>query len=128
MREIVQPDPPASFGAEKNPAIFVYDTSGPYTDPEAEIDIRAGLVPVRANWIRERADTEELPGPTSKYGLERLGDPKLAEMRFSLKRNRLRAKPVRTVRRRNMFERAAVTPKMDIFVSEESHHAKRLPD
>src|SRR5438445_9071425 len=43
MREIVQSDTPASFGAEKNPAIFVYDTSGPYTDPQARIDIRQGL-------------------------------------------------------------------------------------
>src|SRR6267154_3036496 len=66
MREIAQSDTPASFGAEKNPAIFVYDTSGPYTDPEVKIDIRAGLAPVRANWIRERGDTVELPGPTSK--------------------------------------------------------------
>jgi len=65
MREIVQSDTPASFGAEKNEPIFVYDTSGPYTDPGVKIDIRAGLAPVRANWIGERADTEELPGPTS---------------------------------------------------------------
>src|SRR5712691_8043091 len=42
MREIVQSDTPASFGAEKNPPIFVYDTSGPYTDPQARIDIRQG--------------------------------------------------------------------------------------
>ena len=45
MREIAQADTPASFGAETNPPIFVYDTSGPYTDPEARIDIAAGLKP-----------------------------------------------------------------------------------
>src|SRR5438046_9886068 len=56
MREIVQSDTPASFGAEKNEPIFVYDTSGPYTDPGVKIDIRAGLAPVRANWIGERAE------------------------------------------------------------------------
>src|SRR5690606_29741875 len=43
MREITQADTPASFGFEKNPPIYVYDTSGPYTDPEAKIDIRSGL-------------------------------------------------------------------------------------
>src|SRR3954447_1644254 len=77
MREITQSDTPASFGAEQNPPIYVYDTSGPYTDPAASIDIRSGLLPLRAKWIEERNDTEELSGPTSRYGQERLADPKL---------------------------------------------------
>ncbi len=51
MREISQSDTPASFGAEKNPPVYVYDTSGPYTDPGAKIDIRDGLAPLRAKWI-----------------------------------------------------------------------------
>jgi phosphomethylpyrimidine synthase len=63
MREITQSETPASFGAERNPAIYVYDTSGPYTDPQARIDIRSGLQPLRARWIDERGDTEELPQP-----------------------------------------------------------------
>src|SRR3954466_14104083 len=81
MREITQSETPASFGAEKNPPLFVYDTSGPYTDPNVKIDIRSGLTPLRAPWIEERADTEELDGPTSRYGRERLADPKLATLR-----------------------------------------------
>ena len=64
MREISQSDTPASFGAEKNPPIYVYDTSGPYTEPGVKIDIRSGLAAPRLPWILERADTEELPGPT----------------------------------------------------------------
>src|SRR3712207_3448879 len=64
MREISQSDTPASFGAEPNPPVTVYDTSGPYTDPQAKIDIRSGLAPLRAAWIAERGDTEELAGPT----------------------------------------------------------------
>src|ERR1019366_7962380 len=83
MREISQSDTPASFGAEKNPPVYVYDTSGPYTDPRATIDIRDGLAPLRAKWIEERGDTEALSGPTSKFGVERLLDPKLAELRFN---------------------------------------------
>ena len=65
MREIAQSDTDASFGAEANPAIVVYDTSGPYTDPGARIDIRKGLPALRARWIAERGDTVELGGPTS---------------------------------------------------------------
>src|SRR5499427_3788004 len=92
MREITQADTSASFGAEKNPPIFVYDTSGPYTDSQARIDIRQGLAPLRAQWIAERDDTQELPGPTSRYGQERLADPRLAELRFDLKRKPRRAR------------------------------------
>ena len=86
MREISQSDTPVSMGAEENPPIYVYDTSGPYTDPEAKIDIRSGLSPLREKWIDEREDTEVLSGPGSTYGMQRLIDPKLAEMRFDLQR------------------------------------------
>src|SRR3954466_10307562 len=72
MREVAQSDTPASFGAEKNPSLAVYDCSGPYTDPSVTIDIRKGLAPLRAGWIAERNDTQELPGPTSSYGQARL--------------------------------------------------------
>src|ERR1700755_3006143 len=68
MREISQTDTPAAFGAERNPPVYVYDTSGTYTDPQARIDIRSGLPPLRARWIEERGDTEVLSGPTSRYG------------------------------------------------------------
>src|SRR5437868_13604460 len=62
MREISQSDTPAAMGAETNPPIFVYDTSGPYTDPNVRIDIRSGLPAPRAKWIEERNDTDELTG------------------------------------------------------------------
>ena len=91
VREITQSETSASFGAEPNPAIFVYDTSGPYTDPTAKIDIRSGLAPLRARWIAERDDSEELAGPTSRFGVDRLNDPKLAELRFNLHRRPRRA-------------------------------------
>mgnify|MGYP001350189496 CR=1 FL=1 len=60
MREISQSDTPTGMGGEKNPPIFVYDTSGPYTDPNVKIDIRSGLAPLREKWITERDDTEQL--------------------------------------------------------------------
>src|SRR3990170_335378 len=67
MREITQSDTPASFGVERNPPIFVYDTSGPYTDPAAKIDISSGLAPLREQWIAERNDTDRLPDLSSEY-------------------------------------------------------------
>ncbi|MCH3701620.1 phosphomethylpyrimidine synthase ThiC, partial [Campylobacter lari] len=75
FREIEQDDTPTMFGGEKNPPLTVYDCSGPYTDPDAKIDIRRGLPEVRRAWIDERGDTEVLSGPTSDYGKERLTDP-----------------------------------------------------
>src|SRR4029079_17203354 len=92
MREITQSDTPASFGAEKTPPLFVYDTSGPYTDPAAKIDIRRGLPSVREKWIEERNDTELLADLSSEYGGGRAADPKLAELRFDLKRRPRRAR------------------------------------
>jgi phosphomethylpyrimidine synthase len=97
MREITQSDTAAGFGEEKNPPLFVYDTSGPYTDPAMRIDIRAGLPALREKWIAERADTVLLDGPSSEYGRRRLADPKLAELRFDLKRLPRRASPGRCV-------------------------------
>src|SRR4026209_3002008 len=84
MREVSQADTPSMFGGEKNPPIYVYDCSGPYTDPAAKIDIRNGLFPLRQAWIEGRGDSALLEGPSSAYGRERLADPRLAELRFNL--------------------------------------------
>ncbi|MEM7401921.1 MAG: phosphomethylpyrimidine synthase ThiC, partial [Pseudomonadota bacterium] len=58
MREVSCANTSASFGEEENPPITIYDTSGPYTHPSAQIDLLQGLAPVRSNWITEREDTE----------------------------------------------------------------------
>jgi phosphomethylpyrimidine synthase len=120
MREISQSDTPASFGAEKNPPIFVYDCSGPYTDPKVKIDIRSGLSPLRAKWIEERNDTEELAGPTSKYGRARLEDPRLAELRFNLKRQPRRAKAGMNVSQMHYAKRGIITPEMEFVAIREN--------
>jgi phosphomethylpyrimidine synthase len=120
MREISQSDTPASFGAEKNPPIFVYDCSGPYTDPGVKIDIRSGLSPLRAKWIEERGDTEELPGPTSEYGRARLEDPKLAELRFNLKRKPRRAKAGMNVSQMHYARQGIITPEMEFVAIREN--------
>ncbi|CAM8663543.1 ThiC Thiamine biosynthesis protein ThiC [Oxalobacteraceae bacterium] len=120
MREVSQSDTPASFGAEKNPPVYVYDTSGPYTDPSAKIDIRSGLSPLRGQWISERNDTEELAGPTSLYGIERLSDPKLAELRFNLHRKPRRAKSGKNVTQMHYARQGIVTPEMEYIAIREN--------
>ena len=65
MREVTQAATAASMGSEENPPITVYDTSGPYTDPEVKVDLLAGLPALRQAWIIQRDDSEELSGPTS---------------------------------------------------------------
>ncbi len=84
MREIeLSPTRPRTGGVvTPNAPVGVYDTSGPYTDPAARIDIRAGLAPLRRAWILDRGDVVELPHGTSEYGRTRAADPGLAAIRF----------------------------------------------
>ena len=128
MREIMQADTPASFGVEKNPPISVYDTSGPYTDPAVRIDIRKGLLPVRARWIEERGDTEDLGGPTSRFGREQLNIPALAEMRFDLKRRPRRAKSAMNVTQMHYARRGLITPEMEFVAIRENQRRELLSD
>jgi len=125
MREISQADTPTMFGGEKNPPVFVYDCSGPYTDPAARIDIRSGLAPMRLPWIEERGDTEVLPGPSSRYGVERLNDAKLAELRFNLKRTPRRARRGMNVSQMHYAKRGVVTPEMEFIALRENLERER---
>jgi len=128
MREITQSDTPATFGAEKNPPVCVYDTSGPYTDPSVKIDIRRGLSPLRARWIIERNDTEELPSPSSEYGQKRLTDPRLAELRFYLERKPRRAKPGMNVSQMHYARRGIITPEMEFIAIRENQRRENLSE
>ncbi len=128
MREISQSDTPASFGVEKNPPIYVYDTSGPYTDSAIAIDIRAGLAPLRQDWIEQRGDTEILAGPSSQYGVERLNDAQLASMRFNLHRKPRRAKSGLNVSQMHYAKRGIVTPEMEYIAIRENQRTDLLSD
>jgi len=105
---------------EGNPTVHVYDTSGPYTDPAASIDIRKGLAPLRERWVAERDDTALLEGPSSEYGRGRLADPKLAELRFDLKRKPRRAKAGRIVTQMHYARNGIVTPEMEFIAIREN--------
>ena len=126
MREIAQSETAASFGAEQNPPVVVYDTSGPYTDPAATIDIRKGLPPLRAPWIAERDDTMPLDGPTSAFGRARLADPELATLRFDLARRPLRARPGANVTQMHYARRGIVTPEMEFVAIRENLQRERM--
>ena len=133
MREIRQSDTPLHSGAaaarsEPNPPIFVYDTSGPYTDPAMKIDIRRGLDPVRLPWILERKDTEELAGPTSQYGRQRAADPKLAQMRFNLARKPRHAISGRNVTQMHYARRGVITPEMEFIAIRENQRMDALSE
>jgi phosphomethylpyrimidine synthase len=120
MREISQDDTPTSFGGEKNPPIYVYDCSGIYTDPNAKIDIRSGLPAIRNAWIEQRNDTELLNGPSSEYGIERLNDPKLTELRFNLQRKPRKAKAGKNVTQMHYARQGIITPEMEYVAIREN--------
>jgi phosphomethylpyrimidine synthase len=126
MREISQSDTPANMGHEVNPPIFVYDTSGPYTDPNAKIDIRSGLPPLRQAWIEERQDTQVMSGPSSHYGQERLADPKLASLRFNLLRHPRRAKAGKNVSQMHYARQGIITPEMEYIAIRENQRCEGL--
>ncbi|CAM8394125.1 ThiC Thiamine biosynthesis protein ThiC [Candidatus Methylopumilus universalis] len=126
FREISLSDTPSSFGAEKNPPVMVYDTSGPYTDPDYQIDIRNGLPSLRSQWINERNDTEFLDGPTSIFGHERKTNPDLAQMRFNLLRQPRRAKKGKNVSQMHYARQGIVTPEMEYIAIRENQRREEM--
>ncbi|HND25579.1 MAG TPA: phosphomethylpyrimidine synthase ThiC, partial [Rhodocyclaceae bacterium] len=121
MREIRQADTPTAMGGEQNPPIFVYDCSGPYTDPAARIDIRSGLPALRQAWIAERGDTEVLPDLSSEYGRVRAADSRLDELRFpGLHRAPRRARAGANVTQMHYARRGIVTPEMEFVAIREN--------
>ncbi len=126
MREISQADTDTAFGGEKNPPIYVYDCSGPYSDPQVTIDIRNGLPALRARWIAERSDSEPLPALSSDFGRSRAADVTLDEMRFpGLQRRPLRARPGANVSQMHYARRGIITPEMEYVAIRENNNRRR---
>ncbi|KWR75781.1 MULTISPECIES: phosphomethylpyrimidine synthase ThiC [Pseudomonas] len=120
VREISLADTPTAFGGEKNAPVFVYDTSGPYTDPDVRIDLRKGLPDVRSRWIDERGDTEILPGLTSDFGQARLADASLDALRFAHVRTPRRAKAGKNVTQMHYARQGIITPEMEYIAIREN--------
>ena len=120
MREISLADTQTDKGVEPNAPVLVYDTSGPYTDPRVQIDLRAGLADVRGAWIDARGDTEVLPSLSSEFGSARLSNPALDHMRFAHVRTPRRAPAGRNVSQMHSARKGIITPEMEYIAIREN--------
>ncbi len=128
MREIELTKTPTLFGGEDNPPVTVYDTSGPYSDPDARIDLAAGLAPLRARWIEERGDTELLSQLSSEFGRAREHNAKLDVVRFPNRMLPRRAKAGANVSQMHYAKQGIVTPEMEFVAIRENQRIEAIRD
>jgi len=128
MREIALADTPRLSGAEQNAPFVVYDTSGPYTDPQHVVDLTRGLPALRAQWIDERGDSEMLDRLTSAFGRQRETDPRLADVRFPALGRPRRARAGANVTQMYYARRGIVTPEMEFIAIRENQRLDALRD
>ncbi|CAI9678475.1 phosphomethylpyrimidine synthase ThiC [Elizabethkingia anophelis] len=127
MREItLSPTKLSSGGIEVNPPVTVYDTSGPYTDNQAVIDVRKGLPRIREPWILDRGDVEVLEGITSEYGKKRLADTKLDDLRFEYSHKPMVAKEGMNVSQLSYAKKGIITPEMEYVAIRENQKIEQL--
>ncbi len=127
MREITLTDTPTDFGGEKNPPVYVYDTSGAYSDPSVSIDVRKGLQPIRQGWVERRNDTEQLTDLSSAYGQRRKNDPMLANLRFDHLKAPIKARSGANVSQMYYARKGIITDEMEFVAIRENmklHAAK----
>ena len=121
LREIqLTPTTLADDKTEYNAPVRVYDTSGPYSDPEKTIDIRKGLDGIRKNWIEARQDTEELSGNSSEYAKMREMNIALESLRFDLQRKPIKAKSGKNVTQLHYARQGIITPEMQYIAIREN--------
>lgn len=120
MREITLTSTQTESGVEGNPPIRVYDSSGIYSDADCEIDLRAGLPSLRAPWILERGDSEQLKSPSSDFGNVRFSDAQTAHLRFEHIKNPLRAKSGENVTQLHYARQGIITPEMEFVAIREN--------
>ena len=111
-----------------NSPLRVYDTSGPYTDPRVDLDVRQGLEPVRLPWILDRADVDELADVSSEYGRLRAHDSRLDSVRFERRRNPLRARSGHRVTQMHYARKGIVTPEMEFVAIRENMKLQTIAD
>ncbi|MDE5742975.1 MAG: phosphomethylpyrimidine synthase ThiC, partial [Bacteroidales bacterium] len=110
--------------ATPNAPVYVYDTSGPYTDPKADINLEKGLPDIRTPWLERRGDTEILPGLSSEYGRARRNDPALASLRFEHIRLPRKAKAGRGVTQMYYARQGIITEEMEYVAIRENQNAQ----
>ncbi|GAB2192002.1 phosphomethylpyrimidine synthase ThiC [Sessilibacter sp. MAH1] len=105
---------------EENSPVKIYDTSGPYSDPNSNIDVKKGLNSVRGQWILNRSDSEELADFTSKYTLTRKNNIALESLRFNLQKKPRRAKPGKNITQLHYARQGIITPEMEYIAIREN--------
>lgn len=135
MREIELSDSDEQFvgsdahrSASNNDAITVYDASGPYTDPNCEINVRKGLTPLRKDWILERGDVEELSASSSEYANTRANNSATIDIRFPDLRKPLRAKAGENVSQMHYAKKGIITPEMEYVAIRENQRIDELSE
>ncbi|WP_308003953.1 phosphomethylpyrimidine synthase ThiC [uncultured Chryseobacterium sp.] len=127
MREIqLSPTKLSNGKMEENPPVTIYDTSGPYTDENFEINIEKGLPRIREQWILDRNDVEILDGITSEYGKARLADSKLDQLRFSYNHKPKVAKEGKEVTQLYYAKQGIITPEMEYIAIRENQRIEQL--
>jgi phosphomethylpyrimidine synthase len=123
MREVVLDDTKlhGRFGeTEPNAPVTIYDTSGPFTDPDIDIDVKQGLPRLREQWIVNRGDVEQLEAISSDYGNLRANDQKLDALRFAHINNPYQAKPGMNVSQMHYARKGIITPEMEYIAIREN--------
>ncbi len=126
MREISLSATRSEAGLTPNAPVTVYDTSGPYTDPDVEIDLLKGLPALRAPWIDARGDTEQLRGPSSIFGRIRAADEKTESLRFDHIRAPRKAKAGVNVSQMHYARQGIITPEMEYIAIRENARLQEL--
>ena len=126
MREVTCDDTGTSFGAEENPSIPIYDTSGPLTDPNVNIDLTVGIPRIRAKWIERRQDTIELSELSSEFGQQRADDPATDHLKFPVKHAPRKAKADKNVTQMHYAKQGIITPEMEYIAIRESLRLQEL--
>ncbi|WP_185248697.1 phosphomethylpyrimidine synthase ThiC [Chryseobacterium bernardetii] len=127
MREIqLSPTKLTNGKFEENAPVTIYDTSGPYTDENATIDIQKGLPRIREQWILDREDVVILDGITSEYGKARLADPKLDALRFSYDHKPKVAREGKELTQLYYAKQGIITPEMEYIAIRENQRIEQL--
>lgn len=133
MRQINLTDSKAMFTKgefvkDKNEPVVVYDTSGPFTDPTIEIDVKKGVPAIRQKWIEERGDVEELNEISSDFGKERLYNSDLDHLRFEHLKKPLIAKKGANVSQMHYAKKGIITPEMEYVAIRENQKMEAVKE
>ncbi|WP_349663170.1 phosphomethylpyrimidine synthase ThiC [Cellulophaga lytica] len=128
MREIELSDTVDSLTKSRTPnqPVTVYDTSGPYTDPNKDIDVHKGIERIREQWILDRGNVEQLDGFSSKYCNERLNDKNLDHLRFGHLKKPMRAKKGENVSQMHYAKKGIITPEMEYVAIRENQRIDEM--